>query len=119
MDGSLNAFSEAAAFTGASSESAVLSASFGFREGKEARSGDSWGAGSLSRTCRITSASRFLSLSRGADSSIRAALIRANVFVFGYSQISMSLNEIYDAKPTSKLPRRVTARLMTPRGPPS
>lgn len=40
--------------------------------------------GSLSRTWRITSASRFASLSIGAVSSISDARIRANVFVFGY-----------------------------------
>ena len=39
---------------------------------------------SPSRTCRMTSASRLRSVSRGAPSSSRAALMRANPFDFGY-----------------------------------
>lgn len=42
---------------------------------------------SLSRTCFTTSASRRNSDSAGAPSSMRAARIRANVFVFGYMNV--------------------------------
>lgn len=40
---------------------------------------------SLSRVCRTTSASRITSVSTGVLSSARAALIRANPFVLGYT----------------------------------
>lgn len=83
MDSSLNAFpSRVAVFEGVSSApDTALSDSVGCN-----RSGDFCGAGSLSRTCRITSDSRFDSQSRGEDSSMRAARIRANVFVFGFAR---------------------------------
>lgn len=88
MNCSLNGFSSrVVVFEGVSSAPGnVLSDSVGCGENDEFRSGDFCGAGSLSRTCRITSDSRFDSLSRGEDSSMRAARMRANVFVFGFAR---------------------------------
>lgn len=74
------------AFEGVLSALGITLPSVGCDGNDEFRSGDFCGAGSLSRTCRITSDSRFDSLSRGEDSSISAARIRAKVFVFGYTK---------------------------------
>lgn len=82
-------------------------------------SGDFCGKlGSLSRTCRITSASRFASLCSGADSSTSAARIRAKVFVLGFGRSAHTQYNPRWATRTNKFPRRVTARLITPNGPP-
>ena len=48
------------------------------------------GLGSLSRTCRMTSASRRLSLSTGETSSCNAARTRANIFGLGCQEINFA-----------------------------